>query len=130
MTPLPIPHHPIRHQDLLKAGTQRVLLLLALVVIVIVLLGAFPAEARTLSGPEVGWTRLADRVLVSGSRFALVVPVLGVVLFGAAIAFGFSLPPALDLIVAGALATLGGAAISSAFGAELPHILLSSGPPP
>ncbi|WGF90975.1 hypothetical protein [Marinivivus vitaminiproducens] len=129
MTPLRIPRHPAQRRRFLTRGSPRVLLLLALVILAIVLLAAFPADARTLSGAEVGWTRLADRVLVSGSRLALVLPVIGLMLIGAAIAFGFSLPPAIDLMVAGALATLGGAAISSAFGAELPLHVLASGPP-
>ncbi|WGF91088.1 hypothetical protein [Marinivivus vitaminiproducens] len=104
-------------------------MLLGLVILLIVVLAAVPADARTLSGPEVGWTRLADRVLVSGSRLALVLPVIGLMLVGAAIAAGFALPPAIDLMIAGALATLGGAAISTALGAELPVSMLASGPP-
>lgn len=129
MTPLRMPRHPLRRRRLLTSGSYRTLILLALVILAVVVLAAFPADARTLSGAEVGWTRLADRVLTAGSRFALVLPVIGLMLVGAAIAFGFSLPPVIDLMVAGALATVGGAAISSAFGAELPLSMLASGPP-
>lgn len=119
---------PTSARPLLTLDSRRATVFIALALLLVAVFVAFPADARTLSGPEVGWTRLADRVLVSGSRFALIVPILGVVLFGAAIALGFSLSPALDLIVAGALATLGGAAISTAFGAELSTLALPAPP--
>lgn len=80
---------------------------------------AEPAWAMAVTGPEVGWTRLADRALGSAAQLGLVVPVIGVALVGAAIVFSISLPPILDLIVAGAIVTLGVAAFSSVMGAEL-----------
>ena len=65
-------------------------------------------------------TRLADDVLFSADRLATIVPVIGIVLLGAAIIFGFSLSPVLQLIAVGALLSLGPAVFSSIMGAELP----------
>jgi hypothetical protein len=79
-----------------------------------------PAAAQGIAGPEVGWTRLADDVLFSADRLATIVPLIGIVLLGAAIIFGFSMSPVLQLIAVGALLSLGPAVFSAIMGAELP----------
>ena len=105
------------------AGFRSIAISLVLIVIAHVIV-LFPlldvAAAQDIAGPEVGWTRLADDVLFSADRLATIAPVIGIVLLGAAIIFGFSLSPVLQLIAVGALLSLGPAVFSSIMGAELP----------
>jgi type IV secretory pathway VirB2 component (pilin) len=100
-------------------GTTCVLVLLLIAVAVLVVLSD-AASAQDLGGPEVGWTRLAEDVMFSADRLATIVPVIGLVLLGAAIIFGFHMSPILQLITAAAILLLGPAAFSLIMGAELP----------
>jgi len=97
--------------------------------IAIVIACSGTAEAATLSGPEVGWTRLADRVLLSADALGGIVPVIGLMLLGAAIIFSFQLPPIVDLLIAGAIVTLGSSVFNAVLGAEQPSMLLPGGLP-
>jgi hypothetical protein len=105
------------------AGSCSIAMSLVLVVIAYAI-GLLPlldaAAARDIAGPEVGWTRLADDVLFSADRLATIVPVIGIVLLGAAIILGFSMSPVLQLVAVGALLSLGPAVFSAIMGAELP----------
>ena len=105
------------------AGICRIAISLALLAIAhVIVLFPLPgtAAAQDIAGPEVGWTRLADDVLFSADRLATIVPVIGIVLLGAAIIFGFSMSPVLQLVAVGALLSLGPAVFSAIMGAELP----------
>jgi hypothetical protein len=99
-------------------GTTFVLVLLLIAGAILVVLSD-AASAQDLGGPEIGWTRLADDVMFSANRLATIVPVIGLVLLGAAIIFGFHTSPILQLITAGAILLLGPAAFSLIMGAEL-----------
>jgi hypothetical protein len=106
----------MRTDDIIGTTFVLVLLLIAGAILVV---PSDAASAQDLGGPEIGWTRLADAVTFSADRLATIVPVIGVVLVGAAIIFGFQMSPILQLVAAGAILLLGPAAFSLIMGAEL-----------
>jgi hypothetical protein len=92
------------------------LLTLALIIVVA---SAGIAWGQGMEGPESGLSRLADDVLFSADMLATIIPVLAVMLLGAGIVFGLSLPPIIQVIAFGAILLLGPGAFTAIMGCEL-----------
>jgi hypothetical protein len=106
-------------------GTTFVLVLLLLIATAVLVILAEAAVAATIAGSrdDFGLVRLASIPLESASQLGIVAPVIGIVLLGIAIVFGFSMAPAFTTMVTGALLLLGVAlypVLFQALGAELP----------
>jgi hypothetical protein len=105
-------------------GTTLILSLLLIAIAVLVIL-ADAAAAATIAGSrdDFGLVRLASIPLQSASQLGIVAPVIGILLLGVAIVFGFSMAPAFTTMATGALLLLGVAlypVLFQALGAELP----------